>query len=651
MKPGKKILFTFFLVLLPAVLLIFLELAFRLLGIFTPEPLFFEIEEKGQKFYQTNQWVARRYFDPQKVSLPGAAPEKFAREKSPAAFRIFCLGGSSTAGFPFDCQVPFPQQLKFLLSRAYPGYRFEVLNLGISAVNSFTVLDLLPEILDKEPDLLLIYMGHNEFYGAYGSASSIGVGQNERLVRFYLKVQKLRLAQMMKRIIARFSPPVKGAQAQRTLMAGVIKDREIGYQSEKYLRTLNAFRTNLGMILQMCREKETPVMLGNLVSNVRDMPPFASAISSSLSEAQQAALKEALETGDGYFRAGNFTAGLASYRAAYALDSLDARLCYQLGATYAALHDSVPAARYLYRAKDLDVIRFRASEDVNRIIRDLAAQHYVPLVDLLETFKAHSPLGLIGKELLCDHLHPNPQGYYLMAETFYRAIAGSGKLQNPDPEFTPGGSPYFVTDLDWDIGLLKIFEMVHRWPFEEKPLAFRDYRPYREPAAAKIAYHYLFEDNVWSKAHYKLAEEYLSRKDFERARQEYLAVSMYVPDEPYPLLQIAKTFEIEENWGQREVYLEKALPLTGNKGMIRYQLALAQWKQGKLEAARRNMENAAYARDLTAEQQLNARFYLAGFLADAKRKEDARKVLREILQINPRFQPAITFLERLEKPD
>lgn len=646
---SKKILFHFLLLLLPVMLLILMELAFRLVGIFTPEPLFFEIQEKGQKFYQTNRWVARRYFDPRKVSLPGVAPEKFAWKKSPATFRIFCLGGSTTAGFPFDCQVPFPQQLKYLLSRAYPGHLFEVLNLGISAVNSHTVLDLLPEILDKQPDLILIYMGHNEFYGAYGSASSIGIGGNERWVRFYLKVQKLRLAQMLKRIIAWLSPAVKGAPAQRTLMASVIKDRQIGYQSPQYFRTLNAFRTNLGMILQMCRQQNTPVMIGTLVSNVRDMPPFASAIVTGLAESQQTALKEALKSGEDYFREGNFTAALASYRAAYGLDSLNARLCYKLGSCYAALHDSVAAARYLYRAKDLDLIRFRASEDVNQIIRDLAAQYNLPLVDLLETFKAHSPLGLIGKNLICDHLHPNPQGYYLMAEAFYRVIARSGMLQNPDPQFTPRGSPYFVTDLDWDIGLLKIFEMVHRWPFEEKPLTFRDYRPYREPAAAKIAYQYLFEENVWSKAHYKLAEEYLSRGDFERARQEYLAVSMYVPEEPYPLLQIAKTFELEENWGQREIYLEKALPLVSGKGMIQYQLALSQWKQGKLEEACQNMEKAVYARDLTEAQKLNARFYLAGFLSDAGRKEAAKAVLREILQIDPRFQPAITFLERLEK--
>ncbi|MCI0618577.1 hypothetical protein L0244_36835, partial [bacterium] len=64
-----------------------------------------------------------------------------------STFRIFCLGGSTTAEFPFDCQVPFPTQLRYLLSQTHPQYQIEVINVGISAVNSFTVVDLLPDIL------------------------------------------------------------------------------------------------------------------------------------------------------------------------------------------------------------------------------------------------------------------------------------------------------------------------------------------------------------------------------------------------------------------------------------------------------------------------------------------------------------------------
>ena len=170
MTRSKKRIFTAMMLSVPVVLLLALEGVLRLAGVFEREPLFRTIWHKGEQVRQINQHVARRYFDPVQVTVPGAMPERFAIEKSANTYRILCLGGSTTAGFPFDGHVPFPQQLRFLLRQTDPQTRFEVLNLGISAVNSFTFVDLLPELFDMQPDAVLIYMGHNEFYGEFGSA-------------------------------------------------------------------------------------------------------------------------------------------------------------------------------------------------------------------------------------------------------------------------------------------------------------------------------------------------------------------------------------------------------------------------------------------------------------------------------------------------
>ncbi|RMD97873.1 MAG: SGNH/GDSL hydrolase family protein, partial [Calditrichaeota bacterium] len=164
MKALKNQIFILLMLLLPVAFFALLEGSLRLFHLFAPEPLVRVVMKNGQQMYQINTHVARRYFDPHKVTVPGAIPATFAVNKSHRVFRIFCLGGSTTAGFPFDCQVSFPQQLRYMLRQAYPQYHFEVINLGISALNSYTVLDLLPAILDLQPDLILIYMGHNEFY-------------------------------------------------------------------------------------------------------------------------------------------------------------------------------------------------------------------------------------------------------------------------------------------------------------------------------------------------------------------------------------------------------------------------------------------------------------------------------------------------------
>ncbi len=633
--------------LLPIAIFVLVELVLRLFGAFAQEPFIIETTHKGKEYYQFNRWVAKRYFDPRKVSVPGLNPEKFLKEKTAKTFRIVCLGESTTAGFPFDCQTPFPVQLRYLLTQAYPDYHFEVLNAGISAVNSFTVLDLLPDILAASPDLILIYMGHNEFYGAYGSASTVFLGQNGGLIRFYLKLQKLHLVQMLKRAVSAFGSAPTLKPENKTLMAGVIRDQEIPLGSEKYRRTLSNFEDNLDILLAECAAHNVPVVLSNLVSNIRDLPPFASAPPQAANALLAQEHRDLIAAGDQLLQSGNYAESATVYRKALTLDSTAASLWYKLGQAYLAQNDSVSARYFLIGAKDRDVIRFRASEQVNYIIAAAAARHKASLVDMQQVFAARSAQGLIGNNIMVDHLHPDPNGYYLMAKTFYDAINASGLLQRRDPNFAPEEQPYFVTDLDWDIGRLKIFEMIHRWPFPEKAVTLADYKPHGDPAAVPIARDYLFVDNVWSRAHYKMAEDYLRRQDYARARREYLAVSVYAPDDPYPFQQVAKTYEIEKNWNQREAFLQKVLPLTEQKGMILYQIALAQWQQKNFDAACQFMAQALNHPDLNRAEKQNARFYLAGFYADAKNFDMARKVLQGMLKEDPGFQPARVFLKQL----
>ncbi len=644
----KKILFYAIVVCLPFLFLFSLEVGLRLLGLFEQQPFIIESSKNDIPVYQLNQHVAQRYFDPRKFSVPGVSPETFTKYRFGKTFRIFCLGGSTMAGFPFDCQVPFPVQLRYLLTQSYPDYEFEVINAGISAVNSFTVIDLLPEILELQPDLLLIYMGHNEFYGAYGSASTISPGAGARYIRFYLKLQKLHVVQMLKRMVSGFGSAGNEKAGGRTLMANVVQDQQIPYRSDKYNRTLANFRENLGIILEMCRREAVPVVVSNLVSNIRDLEPFADGRSEEVEPGEHEKYRKAVAMGDSLLQSELYEPGLAAYQEALAIDSSSATLWFKLGRTLAAIGDSANAGYYFYGAKERDPIRFRASEDFNRAIKDVVGSAGATIVDMRERFSNEAPQRLIGKTLMCDHLHPNPFGYYLMARAFYDKIVDMGILKNRDLAFEPAERPYFVSDLDWDIGLLKIFEMVHRWPFEEKPVTFDDYQPYGDPVATEIAREYLFGDNVWSRAKYKMAQKFLARRELEKARNEYLAVSLFAPQDPYPYLQVAKTYEIEQAWDLRESYLRRALPLSQAKGMLNYQISLCQWRQGELRKACDTMTLALTHNDLSRKQKQNARFYLAGFYADLHNSSRAAGILQELLREDPNFQPARVFLQRLQ---
>ncbi|HUI64015.1 MAG TPA: hypothetical protein VL126_04175 [Bacteroidota bacterium] len=642
---AKRLVFWVVTLIAPVAALLLLEGALRLLGLFAQEPLLVTITDGGEEYYQLNPAVANRYFDSHRVSVPNLRRETFPKHKRPETFRVFCLGESTTAGFPFDGQVPFPKQLQLLLTRAFPRRHIEVINTGISAMSSYTVLDMLPEILDTSPDLLIVYLGHNEFYGAYGSGSTVSLGGNESLVRFFLKIQKLRLAQMVRLIVQWGGGFFAHPDPHMTLMGAVVREQESIYHSPSYWKAHRAFASNLDCILNEAEERGVHVIISTLFSNVRDQEPLLARPAPGKEKASVLAIQSA----ERLRKAGEDSLARRALAEAESADSLNAALAFQFGRVVLEAGDTAQAAEAFYRAKDHDLMRFRASEDVNAIIAQKARAHGATLTDMHEIFRSHSNGRLIGSALLCDHLHPNPDGYYLMARAFYQSILETRLLGNPDSAFTPQESPYHVTDLDWNIGLLKIFEMTRRWPFPERPVVWSQFRAHGDPTSTRFALEYLATRLIWPLAHDSMAAEEIRRGAYEAAREEYRAISVFAPEDPTPHLDIARTYESQQMWAERESALADALSRSPLQGMVLYQMALCQWKLGNLPRAIRTMEAASEAPEFHPAQRHNALFYLAGFLSDSRRPDAAVKVLQLILAEDPSFEPARIFLAKLQR--
>ena len=84
--------------------------------------------------------------------------------KPPGVFRIIALGSSSTEGFGIDELADvWTSLLEEQVNKAGFSYRFEVVNAGVSGANSFKMLQNLKyELLRYDPDLILLYLGHND---------------------------------------------------------------------------------------------------------------------------------------------------------------------------------------------------------------------------------------------------------------------------------------------------------------------------------------------------------------------------------------------------------------------------------------------------------------------------------------------------------
>ena len=104
---AKKIVFSVAALLIPVLVLALLEAGLRLAGYGDDLRLFIPLE-KNPQYRITNPQVGRRYFVRQDF-LPATSYDAFRAQKPAHTFRIFVLGGSTTAGFPYFNNGAFPR--------------------------------------------------------------------------------------------------------------------------------------------------------------------------------------------------------------------------------------------------------------------------------------------------------------------------------------------------------------------------------------------------------------------------------------------------------------------------------------------------------------------------------------------------------------
>lgn len=606
MKNQKQRIFKLIAILLPFIFLIIIELFLKLFNLFPQTPLF--IEDENQNIITINSTVGERYFNKKKLSVPNLYPQIFAAKKGANTFRIFCLGGSTTAGFPYEMTVPFPQQLKFMLQNDYPDKQFEVINLGLSAINSFTVLDWIPEIIKYDPDLVLIYVGHNEFYGAFGTCSVVSLGNNGALSRFMLKMQKIRIFQALKTLANFFTSDIS-SNMNVTLMEKIVDDRSVPPDSKLHADTYENYSENLDIIFRKLTKKKIPVIMSNLVSNLKDQAPLGK-------------------------------------NGKYSNENLVAQDFYKNGLTELSENDSVNALHSFVDALNRDEIPFRAPEKINSIIEGKVKLYKLNFVDMLKAFKENSSNGIPGDNLFCDHLHPNPVGYHLMAKQFCEKIYSMNFFPTHKSKIELK-VPLFVTQLDWEIGGLRVFKLEQKWPF------FSDKRQYsglidpdRKPVV-EIAENFLFNHHIWGKAHSDMANYYENKQAYRLACNEYKAILAVYPKKLDYYLKLLVCAQKANNWQLMEKTGQQALALTSVKGMLYYRIAFAQRNQGDLKTAFKNINKSLSSGDLTHEQ-LGYTFYLkALILTDIKEYKEARKILEVIIDEAPGFKAARELLDKI----
>lgn len=626
-----------------------MELALRLSHYGQEYDLVISTTKNGKEYFRINPKVGLRYFDRDRYFLPEVVADDFAVLKPQNSLRIFVLGESTPAGFPYQFNLTPSHLLQKQLESILPGKNVEIVNASLTATNSYTVLEFIDELVDYKPDVFLIYSGQNEFYGALGVGSTISLGHERWLIRTYQRLRAFKTFVLLENALTGLSHWIGGSNMvpqSGTLMQQMTKEKAIPYQGDLYRKATDAYGKNLRAVIETARTSHIPVILSTLVTNERSLPPFVSMHQELLTDAQRtevsSLLTAALTKGVGK----DSTRDL--YQQSTAIDSMWAMSYFKLAECYDALGKFDSAKTAYGKARDLDGLRFRAPSEYNQLIRSLAEPPKVVIADVESTFRAQSPNGILGKELLWEHVHPRLQGYVLLSQTWCRSLGQLSIFSSEERQKlsqSVSDSLLFAsvrwTALDEEIGAVAMTTLLHRWPFTQNT-STTEMVPTND--VERVAQMFAKRTLRWSEAHYELADAYIRKKDLSGAIQEYEAVSAMYPDNPFPLIRMGDLYTLLRDYGKAEQSFLTSLSLSEDQ-FVRLKLGVVYLRGGAPQAA---IEQISKAFDLNArsrvqfprEQYEEAKFYYALALYQSGRSEEALEVLGGILRQNPNAQNA-----------
>lgn len=282
-KTRKERVFFAIYVALLALCLVFAEVLLRFTGFGIDTRPFRKVNIDGVTYYRDNTYFINKYYPASSIKIKTEEKNLFLAKKNPGSLRGFVLGGSTAQGYPYNSNQSFSAFLQRSLNDGFNRLQnnaanslqinvanrlqVEIVNMGYSAMSSYYVADAAKKILKYEPDFLLIYSGHNEYYGTIGAMS----GKSHKSRKIYLTLKEFRLFQLFDKLI-NFRKVSSGAN---TLMDKQFAGAAYAQDEKKDADAARNFIDNINEVATLYGKKNIPVIIFEPVSNLFDMPPFA----------------------------------------------------------------------------------------------------------------------------------------------------------------------------------------------------------------------------------------------------------------------------------------------------------------------------------------------------------------------------------------
>ena len=636
---------------MPLMLLGAIEAGLRLSGYGYDTELFKKITIGSDEFFVNSETFSLRFFPPQLARWPG--PVMMEAKKPANTYRIFILGESAAMGDPEPAYGPV-RFLEALLSERYPKPHFEIVNLGITAIDSHVILPIARDCARHDGDLWIIYMGNNEMVGPFGAATVFGdKAPPLAMIRLNLAIQKTRLGQLL----ANIGRKLKGGSANAPSWGGM--EMFIGNQlpadDPRKEVVYQNFSRNLHDILKAGLDSGAKILLNTVAVNLKDCGPFASLVNSNLPPTDRARFDQFFADGVQAEGQGHFAVAARQFEAAATLDPKVAELQFRWGESLLQLTNDAGAREHLQLACDDDALPFRADSRINGLIaatgRQLANGQLV-FFDAAAALAANTPAGLCGDETFYEHVHFNFDGSYQMGRAWAGQVADMLPAEITRNAVTNGWASQEACNQrlglsDWNRSLI-IKHMVGR--LQQPPLSGQlnnagrveklekrvNELHSRMDAAAAVKARADFQaalqnapDDCFLLENFALFLQSIG--DLPQATVEWRHIHNLIPQDCVTYFQLGRMFELQRQWTEAAASFGEAVTIRPSLTDGWIELGNVQASQGKFADALASYATAHEQRP----QDAQIIFRSGKMLAELNRHAEAMENYRAAIKLDP----------------
>jgi tetratricopeptide (TPR) repeat protein len=344
--------------------------------------------------------------------------QEVLRQKPANALRVFTFGESAVAGLGFSPNVTFARHLRGLLEAACPDRAVEVVNLGIVAISSREVKQLVADaVRGYHPDAVVVYCGNNEFLEVhakkYAEAHATLATRTADLIR----------DSNLFRLLGRKKQPEPPSATEQNMSDEELRVtqhqiiQDIDMTPAEITAAIQTYEDNLAEAVAVAQEHGVPVLLMTVATN------WEWRGRSDLPEGWLAELVGSSDTGEAALARAR---GVLDDRLRTALAKERSDLLFRRAVVHEKLGDFDAARADYIAATDEDPHLRRCLSAMNERVRALAQRLGTGLLDTVAVLSAQARHGIVGFAEFYDYVHFTPKGAILVGAAVFDRLREMG---------------------------------------------------------------------------------------------------------------------------------------------------------------------------------------------------------------------------------